>query len=68
MMPTVKFTCFWEEDEKCALQNHKLVDYLDEYKDAVFKHWDLFTDLMKRYDFIFPEEFNDRGLFYNIYG
>ena len=68
MMPTVKFTCFWTQEEIDSAWSPALKNRLKKYKESVVKEWYRFKKVLRKYPLVIPDQFVDKELFYNLYG
>ena len=68
LMPTVRFSCFWTQEEIDAIQSPKVVQALKEYRVEVVNEWYMFKKVIRKYPWIFQERYINKDLFYNLYG
>lgn len=44
-----------------------MIDHLEDFYDQLEKTWVKFSKILKKYEDVFPPEFNNKDLFLNVY-
>ena len=66
-MPEEKFLCKWDPYELEMLQDEALQIKLAEYDAGIQAHFDMFDNVLRKHEHIFPKEMQDQKLFEDVY-